>query len=291
MKKILTNSIVDPLIAQPFTGPSLEFLQSGQREMIGALCQNIIKGKGLSYNTSTPYLIAAISEVPFPTDGTIFFNGELYIMAENYAGLDYAMIDPALSSIDPLVFTDGVQRAVHLNRYLTFTNNVADALFPLSAVTNAYTPPVVVAPPKPVYAFQSFSNSVSANALDPVHLSMKCSSELFDDDNLYNTTTGVYTVPKTGYYRITGAATLRASATLTDGDYQFNIYKNGSVYSSFTFELYPFDGTNTNIEGDLIVKATAGDTLELYADGSFTAPSSAISYVSRIKVLVEYLYQ
>lgn len=292
MKQIYTGYVVDPSIQQPYTAKSVDFLREGDREMIAIIIRNIISNKGLMYSTSVPYYVGSTTNlVGFPTDGAIFFNDELYIMRENTAGLDYCIIDTTPDPVaDPVVFTDSISRNVHNNRYLTFTNVASGSLFAIADIVGInLTAPTVV--PKPVSAYQSFSNSLNANALDPVHLSLKCSNELFDDNNLYNTSTGVYTVPKTGYYRVTGACRLRASATLTDGDYQFNIYKNGVGYTSFTFEIYPFDGTDINIQGDMIVKANIGDTIELYTDGSFTSPSSAITYVSNIKVLFEYLYQ
>lgn len=293
MKQIYTGYVVDPSIQQPYTAKSVDFLREGDREMVSVLCRNIISNRGLTYQSTIPYYISGTTGlVGFSSDGAIFFNDELYIMRENTAGLDYCYIDTTPDPVaDPVMFTDSISRNVHNNRYLAFTGTLAGSLFAVTDIVNVFTPPTPTVIPKPVYAYQSFSNSLNANALDPVHLSLKCSNELFDDNNLYNTSTGVYTVPKTGYYRVTGACRLRASATLTDGDYQFNIYKNGVGYTSFTFEIYPFDGTDINIQGDMIVKANIGDTIELYTDGSFTAPSSAITYVSNIKVLFEYLYQ
>lgn len=136
MKKINTSYVVDPSILQPFTTKSLDFLQNGNKEMIEALCRNIISFQDYSYNTTTPYLIGNIN-TPFPSDGVVFFNGELYIMTENTAGLTYATIDTTPDSVaDPLLFTDSITRAVHNNRYLSYTNTLAGSLFAVSDIVS-----------------------------------------------------------------------------------------------------------------------------------------------------------
>ncbi|MCD6017276.1 MAG: C1q domain [Bacteroidetes bacterium] len=293
MKKIYTGYVVDPSIQQPFTTKSLDFLQNANKEMINVLCRTFIMQKGLSYNTSVPYYFAPTT-MSFPCDGSIFFNNELYIMAENYAGLDYCMIDSTADAVaDPLTFTDGFNRNVHQNRYLTFTSDVNDALFAVSAITTVSAAPVPVEQPKPVSAYNIYGNSgVQFGAITGFSQSLKCTSEIFDDDNLYNTSTGVYTCPEDGYYRVTGKCRFTMHETLTDGDILFYVYKNGSGYTTWEFERL-YDGNYEIIyaEGDAIVKANAGDTIELYVVGGWTAPATAYVRTSNVIVLFEYLYQ
>jgi len=147
MKKIDVSQIVDPSIQQPFTGLSLDFLQEGNKQMIFAICQNIIKSHGLTYNVAVPYLISATSNAGFPSDGIVFFNDELYIMRENVASLTYAVIDTTPDTVaDPLLFTDNVTRNVHNNRYLEFTNTLSGSLFAIADIidiTRAQIMPVV----------------------------------------------------------------------------------------------------------------------------------------------------
>lgn len=293
MKRINTNFVVDPSIQQPFTTKSLDFLQDGNKEMIQALCRNIITTKGYSYNSTIPYYISSFS-APFTSDGAVFFNNELYILEENYSSLNYAIIDNTPDGVaDPLTFTDLYPRNVHNNRRLSYTNVSGGSLFAMASVINVSTPPVVVVPPKPVSAYNVYGNSgVQFGALTGFSQTLKCTSEIYDDDNLYNTSTGVYTVPKNGYYKVTGHLTFRIDETLTDGDVEFLVYKNGSYFTSFDFEyLYGGNYEKLLIEGDVIVKANAGDTLELYSIGSWSAPSTAYVRTSNVKVMIEYMHQ
>ena len=137
MRKIDVTQIVDPLIQQPFTGLSLDFLQEGNKQMMFAICQNIIKSHGLTYNVSVPYLISATSNTGFTCDGVVFFNDEIYIMRENFASLTYATIDTTPdATADPLLFTDSINRNVHNNRYLEFTNTLSGSLFAIADIIN-----------------------------------------------------------------------------------------------------------------------------------------------------------
>jgi hypothetical protein len=135
MKKINTGFAVDPSPQQPFTTKSLDFLQDSNKQMIEIICLWIIRKEGYTYSTTVPYYISGYA-TGFTSEGTIFFNGELYIMEENYATLAYATIDTTPSFIDPLLFSDGVGRNVHNNRYLTFTNTLSGSLFSMADIVN-----------------------------------------------------------------------------------------------------------------------------------------------------------
>lgn len=148
MRKIDVSQIVDPNIQQPFTGLSLDFLQTGTKQMVFALCWNIVKSKGLSYSSTVPYLISSTANAGFTSDGVVFYGGELYIMTENIASLQYAVIDTTPdATADPLLFTDNVSRNVHNNRYLTFSASATGALFDFNNIVDAtglYQPATVV---------------------------------------------------------------------------------------------------------------------------------------------------
>lgn len=138
MRKIDVSQIVDSNIQQPFTGLSLDFLQTGEKQMIFAICQNILKSKGFAYSATVPYLISPTSNAGFTSDGIIFYGGELYIMRENVASLQYTVIDTTPdATADPLLFTDNVSRNVHNNRYLTFSASATGALFDFNNIVDA----------------------------------------------------------------------------------------------------------------------------------------------------------
>jgi hypothetical protein len=138
MKRINTSFAVDPYIQQPFTVKSLDFLQNANKEVIAGICVNLIDNTGRGYSETIPYLITSI---PIPStifsNYYIFFNGELYVAPDNTGALLYAKINvtPDATS-DPLLFTDSINRNVHENRYLEFTNTLVGSLFPVAGITD-----------------------------------------------------------------------------------------------------------------------------------------------------------
>jgi hypothetical protein len=126
----------------PYKVESKAFMQDANKEMIAALCINIITNHGLTYSGTTPYLITT-SNVITPigiylpnSDGAVFYNGELYLMLEN-TGLTYAVIDNSINTAaDPTTFSDGTTHNIHKNRYLNFTNTSAGSLFAVADIVD-----------------------------------------------------------------------------------------------------------------------------------------------------------
>lgn len=292
MKQIYTGYVVDPSIQQPYTAKSVDFLREGDREMIAIIIRNIISNKGLMYSTSVPYFVSGTSNlVGFPTDGAIFFNDELYIMRENTAGLDYCIIDTTPDPVaDPVMFTDSISRNVHNNRYLTFTNVASGSLFAIADIVGInLTAPTVV--PKPVSAYDPYGNpGVTYNALG-FSQSMICNYELFDVDNLYNTTTGIYTCPKTGYYRIHMSYDMYFQQTLTDCEFALYYWVNGVNQGSVGQSTYPYGGNYEVklLDFNKIIRLNAGDTMFVNLMGSFTSPPTAYLQTGGLIYEVEYL--
>lgn len=116
MKKIDTSQIVDPTSQQPFTGKSLKFLQDAIIEVVGANSKAII---GKDYSSSVVYVLSGCEKVgTVISGGYIFYNGEVYIMngANTAAYANVPVIkfqQPYDSSIDPVFFSDGVNKYVH----------------------------------------------------------------------------------------------------------------------------------------------------------------------------------
>ena len=82
-----------------------------------------------------------------------------------------------------------------------------------------------------------------------------------DTHAAYSTSTGLYTVPVSGYYRVSASVNLTATAT---GTGQISLYKNGTPYAAL--------GQNTSLAAGFVgfgsidgVKCNAGDTLSIYA--------------------------
>lgn len=160
MKKIDVSQIVDPSIQQPLTGLSLDFLHKGNLEMVYAVCQSMIKNSGRTYSASVPYLFSSTSNSGITSDGVVFFNGELYVMGENTSGHPYTVIDATPdATADPVEFTDGINRNVHNNRYLTFQASGTGALFAIADIVSVNAPLTTT--------ITSFLNSWSASAFTP----------------------------------------------------------------------------------------------------------------------------
>jgi hypothetical protein len=228
MKTINTSFVSDPSIQQPLTTKSLDFLQSGNKQALAVICRNIIKNHGLTYSASVPYQLsgAMISPiVPFVGDGTIFFNDEIYILQENTAGGTYATIDTTPDgTADPLLFSDLVNRNVHNNRYLTFTNTLAGSLFALADTVDVSVP---VALFKPLIAD---ATSVPSTAISS-SLTVKFNNEETDAGSINNISTGAITPAKLGNYlmSVNLSGSLAAAGSSIEPVTVY-IYKNGASH-------------------------------------------------------------
>lgn len=128
MKKIDTTQIVDPTSQQPFTGKSLNFLQESILEVMGAA----IKAKiGKNYSATTLYVLDRCKKTAAVIDnGYVFYGGEIFtfIGADTTAYANVPVIkfqQPYDSAIDPVLFSDGVNKYVHELPQLYVDNGVS----------------------------------------------------------------------------------------------------------------------------------------------------------------------
>lgn len=242
MKKINTGFVVDPTIQQPFTTKSLDFLQMNSKEMIYAICRNLVTMSGRTYSPTVPYFIAQNNMGIITSDGFIFFNDELYVLDENTASLPYLIVDTtADATYDPLLFTDNVSRNVHNNRRLTFTSTLAGSLFADADVVDIKKPLVV----SPLVA-QLLTTVTGITSVDYV---VKFASETSDVDGINNTTTGVITPIKAGIYNVNTSVVLD-NFTSAGFDISLSIIKNGVLYKNLqnksTDNFFPIIHLNGN---------------------------------------------
>lgn len=128
--KILTNSITDPTILQPWTGPELEYLQNGIIEQIAGLASGMI---GSSYTGSTGFRIYGLESYGTNQykDGYLFYNGELFYSSGKtstsaFTGSPvFVLTTTNDSTVDPLTFSDGVQRNVTNTRRMNLVDAVS----------------------------------------------------------------------------------------------------------------------------------------------------------------------
>lgn len=141
MNRILTTSVIDPSIQQPFTTKSLDFLQDITKQATQGLVQTLV---GDTFASGTTYVLSGLN--PYGTNqytsGYIFYNSELYVCAGKssttaFTGTPVCNISDTADSIaDPLIFSDSIPRNVHRNRLITLSDLTSGSgIFNLSAAT------------------------------------------------------------------------------------------------------------------------------------------------------------
>ncbi len=254
MKYINTGFISDPTIQQPFTGPSLDFVQEGVKELIFGLCRAIVANHGIGYVSTTPYLITGDFS---PYDGYVFFQGELYRMKENVTGYPYAYLDTTPNATyDPLTFTDGIMRNVHNERYIDWQPGVTGSMFNQSDIVNVATPYDLVAP-----NFASYTDGAMSSSGTTIAVIFTGGTNTTNGVN-YNSGTGIYQVTKTGFYEINFHYVMQIAASLSGFVASPDILVNAA--SVGVGGNIPYTGNNLAIEYNSsgIYSLTAGDTVK-----------------------------
>ena len=102
---------------------------------------------------------------------------------------------------------------------------------------------------------QSISNTTHTAVINP--------TEIYDSDNLYNTTDGKFTVTSstTGYYFLIGGVGFSVSSGTR---MQASFYKNGSITDGFKTESYSSSSYPGLIVSGLFNLSSSGDYVQLY---------------------------
>lgn len=140
MNIIKTTDIVDPSIQQPFTGLSLDFLQNSTKEVISALCANIITNSGYDPEASKGYIVSVFDSAPYYY---VYYLGELYYY-EGLGSVSDNIINLTITddaTADPVIFTDAISRNVHNHRTLvSVTGTLGTGLFDVSDLIDISKP-------------------------------------------------------------------------------------------------------------------------------------------------------
>lgn len=133
----MNNIIISPLAAdpnkqQPFTSPSLTFLQNATLE---ALKNSLINTIGSIYSTSTAYVLEGCVNSGSGSNyvisaGAIFYNGEIFTVPSatfTSAGGQTAVGKIVITnpSPDPILLKDGTSTSVHNVRQIVFASAVS----------------------------------------------------------------------------------------------------------------------------------------------------------------------
>ena len=125
MNTIDTSQIIDPLVAQPFTGKSLKFLENADFDMINGLCTALVPDP---YDATVGYVLSGVGHTGTNYfTGYIYWNGELFAFnGGNIAGYAHAarlVISQTPDGVaDPCTFSDGSIHNVHYVRVLALAD-------------------------------------------------------------------------------------------------------------------------------------------------------------------------
>jgi len=134
MNKILVNSIVDPTIGQPFTGPSLDFLQTANKLALVGVAAGFAQ---TAFSATTP--ICLWGGQKYFNGGTsytfnpawFFIGGEVIPflgVTTNIATTPIlTIVEAATPGPDPLVFSDNISRNVHMTRTISIADGALNS--------------------------------------------------------------------------------------------------------------------------------------------------------------------
>lgn len=132
MKKIITSDILDPNIAQPFTGKSLTFLQDGLQNAIANVAGSINNGTPLSPLILWGCVQTDIGSGNFSCSaGAIMYLSEIYVVdvvASVATTATTSIFNRVITNdptADPLIFTDAVSRNVHKIRKAAYVDTAS----------------------------------------------------------------------------------------------------------------------------------------------------------------------
>jgi hypothetical protein len=104
------------------------------------------------------------------------------------------------------------------------------------------------------------------------------STKIFDTHGALNTTTGIFTVPETGYYQV-NAVFLFSSLAWTVNNYAMcAVYKNGVAQNNGRYNEVPVTATRfIDCSVNQVVYATKGDTIDLRIQQNRTGGASTLN--------------
>lgn len=109
-------------------------------------------------------------------------------------------------------------------------------------------------------------------------------TKLFDTHNAYSTSTGLYTVPESGRYRIS-AILCTATVTLTTAEQFFlRVYHNGTQYCATAVNGTGGSGLVCINDISTTVDCLAGDTLGIYASSGVSTTSNSSANLNNLSI-------
>lgn len=103
---------------------------------------------------------------------------------------------------------------------------------------------------------------------------IKYDTVLFDSNNAYNSSTGQYTIPATGYYEVSATG----SPTLTT--FGMYVQKNSTKFSYLGVPT-----ATINASGSTVIFAATGDTIQINSDSTVTVAGTAAPYANSFSIV------
>ncbi|MFM9434617.1 hypothetical protein ACFDR9_001677 [Janthinobacterium sp. CG_23.3] len=149
-----------------------------------------------------------------------------------------------------------------LNKYVGFTSSNFNVRYDYCAIDGGLSSDCIPGRPLPEYIGQATSPTVPASAVVIFGTQEALNLQIFAA-TLYNTATGVFTCPVTGYYDV--AFSIVVVSATTAEYYQFQLRKNAVLVTEFNFSgnsLY-----RTLMAGSHRLHCNAGDAIDIFSSG------------------------
>lgn len=140
MNKIITTSVVDPSIQQPFTTKSLDFLQKKEQLFADAMARCLAT---YSFDNGDPIVLAGCERTTGSPNtyfyGYVYWNNEIFAFDGGNATItttdSFKLAVTNDPTADPVTFTDGIARNVHnLRKLVPVDTSVGGTAFLYSAL-------------------------------------------------------------------------------------------------------------------------------------------------------------
>lgn len=160
-------------------------------------------------------------------------------------------------------------------------SGIASSNIASNAVTTAKIADANVTSAKLASSVQTLVNGIvvrytdtSGAAIGTSDAVFKYQTSVIDTNTAYSTSTGLFTAPSAGKYRVTAKLVTAAVSLTTSQGLNMYIYKNGSKYSEIGQVFGNGTSTNYRLTGSDIVSCAANDTIGIYAISSSATTAS-----------------
>jgi len=219
MKIIDTDKAVDPNKLQPFSTRSLSFLQRGIQENYRYIASAIV---GPSYDRNTPYVIdgCVLSNANKDiTNGHIFYKEGIYTVhgMTGSTGTPIRFLETLTpdATADPTTFSDGTIENVHIDHDYNALDS-ATVTYDFSATDLVYL--------NSQSTLVKLHSSTTSLAVSSTPTAIKMPTVDRNVNSWYNSSTGVFTPSKAGWYELHMNILFNSTTNI----YDFTLYKNGS---------------------------------------------------------------